>query len=166
MITKIDEITDSLEIEYLNNNNYYITKKLRKGNRRILNTDRYFTCIELFEEDKIENFLLISEKDFSLNYKNNKNIVLFQYLDYCYSEKTYCSFGKIINACEEEFTYNIQAFDGGIGAPIVFGDYDNNDIYVIGINNEKPTNSDDNKAKNIKYILGKIKEQLRFCKIF
>ena len=165
MITKKIEVPDTIELEYLNNNNKYITKRLGKGNRRILTT-LYFSCIELFEKDEIENFLIISEKHFKSNYEKNTNIVLFQYLEYS-SDKIYCSVGKIINADKEEFTYDIQSYDGGIGAPIVICcEYNYNDKYLVGINIEKQTNSGTITAKNVNFILRRIKEELSLCHIF
>ena len=164
LITKnIGELPDILNLEYLNNNNEYITKQLKKGNRKILYNIN-FTCIELYNKDEIDNFLLISETVFNSKYKNNAKIALFQYLAESKNEKIYCSVGKIVNANEETFTYDAEMYEGGLGAPIVLDE--RSDIYVVGINIGKPTNSDYNKAKNIVHILKKIKYELSSCLLF
>lgn len=108
--------------------------------------------------------MLISETVFNSKYKNNAKIALFQYLAESKNEKIYCSVGKIVNANEETFTYDAEMYEGGLGAPIVLDE--RSDIYVVGINIGKPTNSDYNKAKNIVHILKKIKYELSSCPLF
>ena len=154
LITKyLGNISESLKIRYLKDNSQ-TTMTLNLRSRKVKNFSyEEFTCIELLDEDKIENFFVMDENYFKGNH-DYENIILFQALDKpSFKEELYCSVGEIKEMKVKtlnSFYFDAESIGGANGAPIVLSKKSN---YLIGMNIRKPQNSEYKKAMSINLIL-------------
>ena len=90
--------------------------------------------IELFENDDIENFFELDEKNLKEKYES-KDIILLQYevnIDLKPLVKDFSfSSGKINEYADIYIYYESQTLEGAMGSPIILRN--NNNYYLIGI---------------------------------
>ena len=123
--------TKSIIINYLKNNKM-IEKTINMDKRKnIIKEEILF--IELFENDDIENFFELDEKNLKETYES-KDIILLQYevnIDLKPLVKDFSfSSGKINEYADKYIYYESQTLEGAMGSPIILR---NNNYYLIGI---------------------------------
>ena len=124
--------TKSIIINYLKNNKM-IEKTINMDKRKnIIKEEILF--IELFENDDIENFFELDEKNLKETYES-KDIILLQYevnIDLKPLVKDFSfSSGKINEYADIYIYYESQTLEGAMGSPIILRN--NNNYYLIGI---------------------------------
>jgi hypothetical protein len=124
--------TKSIIINYLKNNKM-IEKTINMDKRKnIIKEEILF--IELFENDDIENFFELDEKNLKEKYES-KDIILLQYevnIDLKPLVKDFSfSSGKINEYADIYIYYESQTLEGAMGSPIILRN--NNNYYLIGI---------------------------------
>ena len=119
-------IGKKIKIEYKNKEKIIeITYKRKK----FTDTNLDYTCIEIFDEDNINNFYHLCQniKDLDNNSLCGKNIFIFQF-----SNDNEFSFtnGKILEIKNGRMIHNCQTLKSSLGAPIIFR---NSDLQIIGL---------------------------------
>jgi len=131
LITGYQKEDKSIIINYLKDNKM-IEKTINLDKRKIIiKEDILF--IELFENDNIENFFEIEEKNLKEIYESN-DIIILQYDVIHHNRPLVKNFsfssGKIISYQYNSILYEIPTIIGALGSPIILG---NNNYYVIGV---------------------------------
>lgn len=161
----ISEDTESFYIKFIKGNKEVEEKINLRYRKKFYSSNKDFTCIELYDEDGINNFFIIDEHFFKGKY-TDKQIILFQYLDQSsFEDDIYCTVGNIKKTYGEiitSFDFSAETYFCGKGAPIVLSEYSNN---VIGVYTGETYGQNLNKAKSINYILKTIKDSLGGCLI-
>ena len=103
-----------------------IEKTINLDKRKII-IKEYILFIELFENDNIQNFFEIEEKNLKEKYESN-DIIILQY-DTIHHNFSFSS-GKIRSYQYNSILYEIPTIIGALGSPIILG---NNNYYVIGV---------------------------------
>ena len=132
-------------------------KELSIRNRRKWSDQKIdYTCIQLLEEDSINNYLNIDEN--LLNNKNAENNLINKIvLIYTRFELEQMSFGTIEKFIEYDLLYTNDTLNGWSGSPVILKE--NNEVIAIHKNGIKGKNY--NKGGYIKSILSHIKTQKR-----
>ena len=143
-------IKNNMEIkfEYLNENR---TIKMTTNRRKFTNKDLDYTCIQIFESDKIDKFFKIDKLYFE---KKNilKDIVILQYPE---GKKISHSIGKIIGFKNDIISHNASTLGGSSGSPLIKR-YNIN--LIIGIHHS--TNKEINLATPFDIIIKDLKYKL------
>ena len=127
---------------------------LKKERKRWSNKDLDFSCIEILNEDNIEDFYLLDDI-FTKNYTNdkyiNKNIIIFCMMN---KKRGHCDgLIKKINDCL--FIHNCNTFPGSSGGVII----NKNNGLVVGLHKGELKN-DKNKNCNVGIFIKDIIEQI------
>ena len=118
----------SIIIHYLKNNKM-IQKEINLNKRQIIRkNDCLF--IQLLDNDDIDNFLEIEEKNLKKEYESNDIFILQYGIDKDYNKNFSFSNGKIFNSDKNYILHNIPTIIGALGSPIILRC---NHYYVIGI---------------------------------
>ena len=121
-----------IKFEYLNNSSY-IEKQIEiNDKRRVFTNEKLdYTCIELMESDKINNYndYFKIEPNLLNNKKNLNNSDIF-ILQYPLGKELSFSIGKILYLKENEIYLNSSTEKGLSGSPIIRRSKDN---YIIGL---------------------------------
>ena len=107
------EINKEIEIEYLNE-----IKKIQINKDRQIFTNKKldYTCIEIFDTDKIKNFFRIGEIYFNEKDINPNNFFILQYLS---SGELSHSGGKIIDVENDIIHYSTSSLVVSSGSPVI-----------------------------------------------
>ena len=109
-----DNINKEIEIEYLNE-----VKRIIITNKRKIYTNKIldYTCIEIYDKDKINNYFRIDKTYFdNINILKNKEIFILQYPN---GGELSHSLGKIINISNNIIIHSASTLYGSSGSPII-----------------------------------------------
>ena len=103
-----------IEFEYLKNN---IKIKITKDRLAFTNKELDYTCIEIFDSDKIKNFFKIDDEIFENrnNIKNNEIYVL----QYPMGGNLAYDMGKIIDIEDDKILHSVSTLEGSSGSPLI-----------------------------------------------
>ena len=130
-----------------------IKKEIKITNKRrvFTNKELEYTCIELFESDKIIDYFKIDSKLFKYDKKNLKNNDIF-ILQYPNGNDLSFSCGKILSLKDNIIIHNASTDEGSSGSPIIRRSIDN---LIIGLHrggyvNNKKSEKNEKHEKNEK----------------
>ena len=148
----IKDITE-IKIEFKN------TQKIiqMKNRRTFSNKTLGYSCIEIFEEDDIEDILYVNNSIFKEKRSlfNNKQIFILQYLK---NQNLVFSSGKILTYAKNRITHNCSITEGYSGLPIVL--FSGNILSIIGMQVGYDVDNKCNIAIPILDIINDIKHQI------
>ena len=147
------DINKDIEFDYLKEPRKI---KITKNRRTFTNKTYDYTCIEIFDADKIQNYFKIDLK--TLENKNNlkgKEILILQYPN---GELSH-SLGIITDYNNETIEHKVSTSDGSSGSPLIKR-YDNNFIYGIHYGTIWKIKEIINSATPLDIILKDIKKKL------
>ena len=108
------ELSNEIEFEYLNK----IKKiKMVKNRRKYTNKKIDYTCIEILDEDEIEQFFKIDESYFNnINILKDKEIFILQYPN---GGELKHSSGRILDIKNNEIHHSSATYYGSSGSPLI-----------------------------------------------
>ena len=129
--------------------------KITKDRKIFTNKEFDYTCIEIFDTDKINNFFRIDKAIF-----DNKNILIDKeifILQYPKGGKLSYYLGKILSIEKNVIKHSVSTMGGSSGAPLIKR-YNNN--LILGIHYGGDKNKEFNYATPFDIIIKNIKDQL------
>ena len=140
---------------------YNRKKKIIKLNNRFRYTNQEldYTCIEILEEDGINNYFKIDKNINNYNPYEEYKYDEFVMIQYPGGDDVSFAEGYINDIKDKNIFYNMNTEFGSSGSPLIL---DTRNLKIIGIHYSKSlNNNDEKKAIFMKYIIKDIEKQLK-----